>query len=82
LVEITLMRQAGRTLVHLVNLSGHSQTAYLDPIPMSDIRLDVAGSYRSARALRAARSLPPRQENGYTRFRLPRLFDYEVIVLE
>jgi hypothetical protein len=39
LVEMTLMRQANRTLLHLVNLSGHSDTAYFDPLPMSGIRV-------------------------------------------
>ena len=28
LVELSLMRQNGRTLLHLINLSGHSQTGY------------------------------------------------------
>ncbi|MBO0800967.1 MAG: hypothetical protein J2P31_19290, partial [Blastocatellia bacterium] len=41
LVEMSLMRQQGRTLLHLINLSGHSQTGYFAPIPLSGIRVEV-----------------------------------------
>src|SRR5262249_24053712 len=49
LVEITLMRQAlrNRTLVHLVNLSGHSDTAYFPPIVMRDIAVQIAEPFTS-----------------------------------
>ncbi len=42
LVEVTLMRQAGQTLVHLINLTGTSQTGYYPPVPMQNIRVQVA----------------------------------------
>jgi hypothetical protein len=82
LVELTLMEQAGRTLLHLVNLSGHSHTGYFAPIAMRDIRINVAGSYGKARTVRAAGTLSPRVRSGRTLFTVPELRDYELVVLE
>ncbi len=48
------MRQGSRRLVHLVNLSGHSQTAYFAPVPMSGIEVRIEGKYTSARTQRTA----------------------------
>lgn len=82
LVEITVMRQGARTLVHLVNLTGHSDTAYFAPVPMSDIEVSLAGKFSRARAASAGTDLAVSQQSGYTRFRIPRLDEYEVVVLE
>jgi hypothetical protein len=84
LVEITLMRQParGRTLVHLVNLSGHSDTAYFAPIEMRDITIRLAEGVRRARAVAANRVLDVTRDGRYSRFTLPVLQAYEVIVLE
>lgn len=84
LVEMTLMRQESknRTLLHLVNLTGHSQTAYFPPVPMRDITVSIKGSHSAARALRLNRKLKARLSEGYSRFQLPRLDDYEMLVLE
>jgi hypothetical protein len=80
LVEITVMRQSDRkrTLVHLVNLSGHSDTAYFDPLPMHDISIDLGAGFTTARAMVANQLLPV--DRG--RFVLPSLGAYEVIVLD
>jgi hypothetical protein len=82
LVQVTLMRQKGRTLVHFVNMSGHSQTGYFAPVPMSSIEVQVAGAFRSARSVRPARKLDLKAEGGYSAVTLPVLNDYDVIVLE
>jgi hypothetical protein len=84
LVEITLMRQPkhNRMLVHFVNLSGHSDTTYFEPVEMRDITVEVAGEFGSARAIRAGESLTVEQTGGATKFTLPRLEAYEVVVLE
>ena len=82
LVEMTLMRQGDRTLLHLINLSGHSDTAYFDPVPMTDIEIQVAGRYPSVRVVRNKSQLRiPLPMNDYTRFTLPRLGRYELIEL-
>jgi hypothetical protein len=84
LVEITLMRQPARnrTLVHLVNLSGHSDTAYFTPIEMRDITVHVAQEIQRARAVALDRPLDVTRDGRYWRFTLPSLKAYELIVLE
>ncbi|HXB72273.1 MAG TPA: family 10 glycosylhydrolase [Candidatus Acidoferrales bacterium] len=83
MVEMTLQqqRQQGRTLVHFVNLSGSSQTAYHPAIPMSNIRVEVAGNFISARMVSLGRDLPVTKEGGYVTFTLPSLDTYDVVVL-
>jgi hypothetical protein len=83
MVEMTLeqQKQQGRTLVHFVNLSGCSQTAYHPAIPMSNIQVDVAGNFSSARMVSAGRDLPIKKEGGYVTFTLPSLDTYDVVVL-
>ena len=82
LVEMTLMRQGARTLLHLINLSGHSQTGYFAPLAMDAIRVRVAGSFHSAKTVRSPGALAVRTAQGYTEFTVPRLSDYELVVLE
>jgi hypothetical protein len=82
LVEMTLMRQGGRTLLHLINLSGHSQTGYFAPVPMSSIRVRVAGAFKSGRTVRSPGSIAVRASQGYSEVTIPRLPDYELVVLE
>ncbi|HKD09158.1 MAG TPA: family 10 glycosylhydrolase [Bryobacteraceae bacterium] len=82
LVEMTLMKQESRTLLHLINLSGQSQTGYFPPVPMSRMQIQIAGSYKNAKSVREPKSLPVRVSGGYTEITLPRLSDYELVVLE
>jgi hypothetical protein len=82
LVEMSLMRQGARTLLHLINLSGHSQTAYFEPLPMRNIRIAVAGSFSGARAIRSGATLTVTRRNGRSELHLPSLLDYELVVLE
>jgi Hypothetical glycosyl hydrolase 6 len=90
LVEITVMRQPARrrTLVHLVNLSGHSDTAYFDPLPMRDISIELGAGceFTTARAMVAGQALPVTRvgdrDDGRGRVVLPSLGAYEVIVLD
>lgn len=83
LVEMTLMRQAahGRTLLHMVNLSGHSSTAYFAPIEMRDIEVRVLGSFARARTAAGA-ELRTTVADGYTRFVVGSLGAYEAIILD
>lgn len=84
LVEITVMRQPrrNRTLVHLVNLSGHSQTGYFDPIPMKAIRVKVAGDFKTARQSRTGKALPVKRQGQAGELLLPELGGYDVVALE
>jgi hypothetical protein len=85
LVEITLMRQPAknRTLVHFVNVSGHSSTAYFPPIEMRDIRVELQGEFKSATAVSLDQKLPLTVgDHAAKTFVLPRVGEYEVVVLE
>ena len=81
LVEMTLMRQANRTLLHLVNLSGHSDTAYFDALPMSGIRVQVSGQFKTARVVSTGKDLPLTRAGEYAEFVLPALGQYELVEL-
>jgi hypothetical protein len=82
LVEITLMQQGDRTLLHLINLSGHSQTGYYAPLKMSDIRIEVAGSFKTATTVRNPRQIATQMREGYTVFTIPEMADYELVVMK
>jgi hypothetical protein len=81
LVEMTWMKQDGRQLVHLINMTGTSQTGYFPPVPMSNIHVRLAGSFTHAQSLRSPAQLPVKVSEGYTEFTIPRLNDYELVVV-
>jgi hypothetical protein len=68
--------------LHVINLSGHSQTGYFAPIPMSGIHIEVAGAFKTARTLRHAAKLAIDVNQGYAGFTIPDLSDYELVILE
>ena len=82
LVEMTLMRQPDRTLIHLINMSGTSQTGYMAPVTMRDIRILAAGTFREAETVRNPRRLPVRGRGMYSEIVVPELSDYELVVLK
>jgi hypothetical protein len=82
LVEITWMRQGNRNLLHLINLSGHSQTGYFAPVKMNDIRFEVAGQFRTAKTIRNPRQIDIETHEGHSVFTIPELSDYELVVLQ
>ena len=84
LVEMTVMDQPdrSRTQIHLVNGTGHHDTAYFPPLEIRDIRIDLARDVRRARAVALNQDLPIRVNGRFRSFILPRLQAYEVIVLE
>ena len=82
LIEMTLMRQNGRNLLHLVNMTGQSQTGYFDPLPMKDIQVEIAGNFKQAETVRNPSRLPVHTRAGYTQITIPELKDYELVVLE
>ena len=84
LVEMTLREQpsAGRSLIHLVNGTGHHDTAYFPPLEIRDIRIDLPREVRRVRAVALDRVLPIEVNGRFRSFTLPRLQAYEVIVVE
>src|SRR5262249_51720909 len=67
--------------VHFINLTGHSQTGYFDPVPMSGIRVAVAGDFRSARAVRTGKVLALTRRDGASEFTPPALAMYQPVEL-
>jgi hypothetical protein len=84
LVEMTVMDQPARrrTLVHLVNVTGHSDTAYFPPVEVRDIRIELAREFNRATAVASGRHLPVTREGSYGAFTVPSVKAYEVVVIE
>jgi hypothetical protein len=85
-VEVVLSKRPdGAYVVHLINHSGHQDRAYNDALPIYDVSmsLDLGGSKASsARALAEGQDLPLQAgSDGRVQFTLPRLNDFEAIVL-
>jgi hypothetical protein len=81
LVEITWMRQKDRRLAQLINLTGHSDTAYFNPVRMTEIRIGVKGNFNSAHAVRSGTNMAVANEGSYSEFVLPVLDEYEIVEL-
>jgi hypothetical protein len=81
LVEITWMHQRDRHLMHFINVSGHADTAYFNPVPMKNIQVSVKGNFRSGRAIRSGQTIPIAQNGEYAEFTLPSLEEYELLDL-
>jgi Hypothetical glycosyl hydrolase 6 len=81
LVEITFMRQKQGHQMHFINLSGHSDTAYFNPVSMTNIKVRVKGDFKSARALRSGQTIAITNNGGYAEFTLPSLEEYELLDL-
>ena len=84
LVELTIMDQPARnrTLIHLVNGTGHQDTAYFPPVELRDITIELPREARSVRAVALGRTLQV-SSNGRNRvFTLPSLKAYEVLIVE
>jgi hypothetical protein len=82
LVEMTLMRQGAGLRLHLINLSGHSQTGYFAPVPMQGIEVSLEGEWHRVDAVRHPAALAATVGDGRTRFTVPLLADYELVTLE
>jgi putative glycosyl hydrolase-like family 6 (GHL6) protein len=84
LVEITLMDQPSRKrmLIHLVNGTGHHDTAYFPPVELRNIRIDIPKDIRRAHAVSLNATLPVTSNGAYHSIVLPSLKAYEVIVVE
>jgi hypothetical protein len=84
LVEMTVMDQPQRrrTLVHLVNGTGHHDTAYFPPVELRDIRIELARDVRRVRAVALGQDLAVTTSGAYRSFTLPSLKAYEVLIVE
>ena len=85
-VEVVVGEQAEpqRTLVHLINYSGHQGRSFHDPLEIRDIQLELAVSrpIRRVWSTRLAKSLAHDDSNGRISFAVPQLNLFDLIVLE
>lgn len=85
-VGITLYQQisSGDYLVHLVNFSGNNNTAYHNPIPIFDIRLEIntKDKFTSALLLKMKREVPVESKDGGVVLTIPKLELFETVALK
>jgi Hypothetical glycosyl hydrolase 6 len=84
LVELTLMDQPARnrTLLHLVNGTGHQDIAYFPPVELRDIAIELPREVRKVEAVGLGRVLPVMSKGQHRTFILPSLKAYEVLIVE
>ena len=84
-LQVSVRRQPGRRLVHLVNLTG-GERFFTGLVPIHDARISLpAGSGvapQSAPGLASGAELPLEVSGGRWTVTIPRVADYEVIVFE
>ena len=85
-VEVVLRSQENgrRRLVHLLNFTGEMTRPIQRIVPLTNIAVELEGvaPARSVRALVANRTLDFRRRGGRIQVSLPRLDEYEVLVVE
>jgi len=83
-VEITLMKQPRNnfTFIHLVNLIGHSGTAFFDAVEMKNISIQVKGEFRKAFIVNEQQTIPIERAMGYSSFTVPILKEYTLVRLD
>jgi len=84
-VGITIYKHtpSGSYIVHLINFSGNNNTAYHEPIPITNIELSIVGgkNFKSAKLLKAGKEIPIIVENNKVKVIIPRLDLFEAVVL-
>jgi len=82
-VEITLMKQEklNRTLIHMINLVGHSGTAFFEAVEMRNIFIDIKGDYSKAVTLDSKMNLEIKKIGDYSRITIPSLLEFSSVVL-
>jgi hypothetical protein len=83
-VEIALATSDGRTLIHLINYSGHNGRAFGPPLQIHDIRLSLPdiGGASEVLATRLGRALPLTREDGRLIIDVPSLQLFELLVID
>jgi hypothetical protein len=82
-VEMVLMKQEDkkRSLLHLINMSGHNGTTFFDAIEMRDISVRVKGEFKKVVLMDGGKIIPSKIVSGYTEFVVPALKEYQSVLL-
>jgi hypothetical protein len=83
-VETTLARGKRRTVVQMVNISGHYGNSYYEPLPVYDITLNVPVEEEvlSVRALQSGQKLDWTKIKSGAQIKLPVLNAYEAVIIK
>jgi hypothetical protein len=84
-VEIVVGQQpaTARTLVHLINYSGHQERSFHEPLEIRDLQVAVRGvAGRQARSTRLNEPLPFATTADGVSFTLPRLALFDLVVID
>ena len=75
---------SNRTIVHLINYSGHQERSFHEPLEIRDIRLALPGvtNRRRVYSTQLGETLPVSTTDGVLSFTLPRLTLFDMVVLE
>lgn len=82
-VEMILMKQEDkkRSVLHLVNMSGHNGTTFFDAVEMRNISVRVKGAFKRAVLIDGKRTIPTKIAGDYTEFIVPSLQEYAAVWL-
>ena len=82
MVETTLYRGEGKTVVQLVNISGHYGNSYYQPLPVKEIQIELTGVQASGvHTLLGGHAQAAGNDEGKTMITLDVLNDYEAIFI-
>jgi len=74
-------KERKRSLLHLVNMSGHSTNTFFDAIEMKNISVRLQGKYKKAVLLDGSQNISTTIDGSVTRFTIPVLKEYAAVVL-
>lgn len=81
-VAIEVRAQGSRTLLHLVNVTGDMKRPLGEIVPLRDIEIAVrATGITAVKSLRSGKRLAFSRRGGRIRFRVPRVDEYEIVLL-
>lgn len=82
-LAIEVRAQGSRTLLHLVNVTGDMKRPLGEIVPLRDIEIAIrATEVNRARCLRSGKRLAVTHREDRVCFRVPRVDDYEIVLLE
>jgi hypothetical protein len=83
MVEVTIGKTEEKTLIHFVNGTGHFGTSFFDPVPVSDVQVEIPWEYEDIRCDNLDEPGNVRFEliNGTLKISIPRLGFHACVVI-
>ncbi|MBI4024733.1 MAG: hypothetical protein HY360_07100 [Verrucomicrobia bacterium] len=80
-LAIEVREQKGRTLVHLVNVTSDMKRPMGQIVPLYDVPIAMRSKATRAKCLRSGQPLRLKRKGNRVCFRVPKIRDYEIVVL-